>query len=157
MLGFPVRECVSGVCMCVFWSLGIFPPRRICGLYRGIVSSETTVTSARWSVRARWCVFVRRVWLSKIWTGTLVLLWADLVELHWDEVSKQRGEDRRRRRRRDSHYTKSCPTLTLPLCRSDWHAYSTLTLGNAAKTVKKGQFLHIRSAYRWGLFNNRPF
>lgn len=156
MLGFPVRECVSGVCVC-FSEPGyfFFPPRRICGLYRGIVSSETTVTNARRSVRARSCVFVRRVWLSKIWTGTLVLLWADLVELRWDEVSKQRGEDRRRRG--DSHYTKSSPAVTLPLYHSDWHACSTLTLGNAAKTAKKGQFLHIRSAYHQGLFNNRPF
>lgn len=155
MLGFPVRECVSGVCVC-FSEPGyfFFPPRRICGLYRGIVSSETTVTNARRSVRARSCVFVRRVWLSKIWTGTLVLLWADLVELRWDEVSKQRGEDRRRRG--DSHYTKSSPAVTLPLYHSDWHACSTLTLGNAAKTAKKGQFLHIRSAYHQGLFN-RPF
>lgn len=48
--------------------LGIF------GLYQGTVSSETIVTSVIWSVCACWCVFVQHVWLSKIWTGTLVLL-----------------------------------------------------------------------------------
>lgn len=41
---------------------------------QGTVSSETIVTSVIWSVCACWCVFVQHVWLSKIWTDTLVLL-----------------------------------------------------------------------------------
>ena len=58
------------------------------------------------------CVFVQRVWLSKIWTGALVPLCADPVELRWDTASKREEEEEEEGRREEEAITKSSKTDT---------------------------------------------
>lgn len=83
---FFLRGGVLGVCIWVgFLSVGC-----IKGPLHGRL-----LTSEVWSVCACRRVFARRVWLSKIWTGTLGLLWADPLALRRDIMSGRRSEERR--------------------------------------------------------------
>lgn len=74
-----VRRCVRCVCVCCFKRTGKTFSLYICGVRQGTASSQTTLTSVKTvCASAGLCVFVslspRCVWLSKIRTGTLVLL-----------------------------------------------------------------------------------